>query len=170
MTDLGSFYDPGFVPEDDRDFAPLPEGEYTFVVNDMEPPKDNAKKTGKYVKVDLRVDDGKFANRRLFNYFNIIHENPTVQSIGQSQLFKFSQAVGMARPGKIEDYIGKRGKVFVMVSDDGKNNDCKRFMAIDGKKAPPPPPPPKVAPAAPLVDEATEAGEIGGGQSLPWEN
>lgn len=167
MTDLGSYYDAGFVPDDDREFQPLPEGEYDFVVNDMSGPTDNKNKNGKYVKVDLKIEGGKYEGRRLFNYFNIVHKNPQAQQIGQSQLFKFGNALGMAKPGKVEDYIGKQGRVFVMVADDGKNNDCKRFMARDGKKTVAPPP--KATPTQEAIDEATEAGEIGASEGLPWE-
>lgn len=156
--------------------TPLPEGDYVVEVENMEI-KDTKRGDGKYVKVHLNVIGPKHTGRKLWVNFNIVNPNPKAVEIGQRELYKFSVACGLPGPTKMPLYLGKRLSVVVVVSDDGNNNDIKKFTPL-GKGAKP------SAPKSTAVDAATqrqpspsdlvepdpvqEAADLAADESMPW--
>jgi hypothetical protein len=93
MADLGDTFDPNAIPEDERNFDPVPAGEYLLQVVESDL---NRKGNNEMLKLTIDVMDGPFANRKIFENLNIRHENPTAQGIAQRALADLCIAVGVA--------------------------------------------------------------------------
>lgn len=56
--------------------------------------KQNSKGSGMIVKARLEVLSGPYQGRNLFANFNVLHQNPQAQSIGQAQFSELCHALG----------------------------------------------------------------------------
>jgi hypothetical protein len=154
--DLNAFIASDFVPEEGG-FDPVPEGEYVVEHEDGKV-KDTKAKNGKYFEARLRIKGPSFVNRVVYARFNIANPNPRAQSIGQTELFRYAKAQGFERPGSADAFLGRQCLAVIIVSDDGKNNEVKRFKPLgDGPAKAATTSAPK--PSAPSVK----------GEALPWE-
>ena len=154
--------------------TPIPEGEYTLSVEAMEIKKTKAG-TGKYVEATLTVVGPSQIGRKVWSRFNIQNPSQKAQEIGQRDLYKFSVACGLAAPTNMNAYLGKRLGATIIISDDGNNNDVKKFVALDkGKAVAKPAAKPVSKPAAPAVEAAPEAvqeaNDLAASESMPWED
>lgn len=89
-----------------NDFEPLPNGNYTVLVDSSEE-KLTKTGTGKYVKTTLQVIGGSHAGRKIFNNFNIQNQNEKAQQIGRSDFAKFLKAVNTPQLKNLEEVVGK---------------------------------------------------------------
>lgn len=78
-------FNPAAVEDDGSDFTPLPAGRYLveIIESDTRPTKNGS---GEYVHLKMRVVDGPYENRLLFDNLNYINQNSTTQQIAQKSL------------------------------------------------------------------------------------
>jgi hypothetical protein len=155
MAQLSQPFNPNAVEADERSFDPMPAGTYTFEVveSTIKPTKAG---TGQYIELTLRVAEGQFENRRLWERINFMNENAKVQTIGQQQLKALCDACGIQ--GELEDTQQLHGILFngkVAIEQDktgqyGPRNTIRAFSPYGATQAPaaPSPAPRAAAPAA----------------------
>jgi len=78
---------------EDVSFDPLPKGIYSFQVEEAEV-KDTKDGEGKYISLKLNVIGGDFADRKIFETFNVVNKNPKTVNIAKSDLKKLIIASG----------------------------------------------------------------------------
>ena len=76
-----------------RDFAPIPDGQYSVVVAKAEVKETKA--GGHALNVGYQVTDGEFKGRMIFDFINIEHTNPEVIRIGMERLATIAWATGL---------------------------------------------------------------------------
>ncbi len=81
-------------------FETLPAGRYQVLVDKVEVDETKAKREGtaakgELVKVQFEVLNDQFAGRKLFERFNVSHDNTQAQNIGRGQLAQLCKAVGV---------------------------------------------------------------------------
>ncbi|AWN43141.1 DUF669 domain-containing protein [Methylobacterium durans] len=170
MAYLGNTFDPADVPEDERSFEPMPEGDYNVQIVESEIAA--TKNGGDMLKLTLEVIDGQFANRKVWDNLNIRNSNPTAQQIAQRALADICTATGT---GPITDSEDLHFKPFVAtlkiepprtVGDKtyDARNAVKRYKARGGQ-----PPAGKAAPQRQSAQSSGAARPSGGGTgSRPW--
>lgn len=80
-------------------FEPIPAGWYLAEITKSEM-KDTKAGTGKYLTCQLKVLDGEFKGRYLFNLLNLINPNQVAVEIAQKELASMCEACGL---DEIED-------------------------------------------------------------------
>jgi len=78
--------------EDDGGFEALPPGRYQVIVEEPRI-KDNSKGTGRFASIRLSVQNDQYANRKIFDNFNIEHTSEQAQRIGRGQFARFLKAI-----------------------------------------------------------------------------
>lgn len=145
MADLGEDFDPTSV-DPRTNFDPLPSGKYPaeIVESDVIVPRSGR---GKMLKLTLRITEGEYENRKVFDNINFRHENSQTQEIAQRALAELCAACGHHGPltdsevlhgipivAKVK-YVGEEKK-------DGKTydpkNEIKNYLPRDGANAAPP--------------------------------
>lgn len=82
------------------DFSAVPAGKYKLLVSDIDVSQTKKKMTGmamrgEMIKVELEILDDKAAGSRVFERFNISHDNEQAQNIGRGQFARFAKACGV---------------------------------------------------------------------------
>lgn len=92
MVALGMTYtaDPNNVQ---GDYTPVPPGEYKVIVKDSDM-KENGKRNGHYIQLDLEIIEGEHAGRTLIERLNIDNPNQQAVDIAQRTLNAICVAVG----------------------------------------------------------------------------
>lgn len=109
---------------------PLQPGWYTATVENADV-KPNKAGTGSFLEVEFSIE-----NRRIREYLNIQHTNPTVQEIGLRELAKLQDACGITQLEDSEQLIAKTLSVRVVIKEDpnyGPTNRINGFARLDGK-------------------------------------
>ena len=114
----GQPFDPNAY-EPSVDFDVLPPGKYTCLIESAEL-KTTLKKTGKYIKIALRVVDGQFKNRKLFGNINVQNPSEDCQRRGIAQLSSIGRA---AQCYPVRDTTDLVDKVVVAVVKVKKRED-----------------------------------------------
>ena len=78
-------------------FEALPQGNYLAIIEETEEKKTNAG-TGSYVKVKLRIVEGQYTNRVIFDNLNLDNPNPEAVKIARETLKSICNAVGVFVP------------------------------------------------------------------------
>lgn len=153
MAQLSQPFNPGAVQADERSYEPMPAGTYTFEVveSTIKPTKAG---TGEYIELTLRVAEGQYENRRIWERINFKNDNAKAQDIGQRQLKALCDACGVQ--GELEDTQQLHGILFngkVVIEQDksgqyGPRNTIRAFSPYGGAPAPAAPAPRAAAPAA----------------------
>lgn len=119
MADLEMDFNAGDVPEDDRNFDPIPAGDYMMQVIESEL-KDVKSGEGQQLVLTLEVMDGPYSNRRVWDRLNIHHNNADAQRIAQRSLADLCLAVGIQSLRNSEDLHFKPfiGRVSIKPSKD----------------------------------------------------
>jgi hypothetical protein len=86
-------FDPNSV-EDDRGPAPIPAGRYLLEIVDSQS-VDNKKGTGKYLFLIMRVVEGQYEGRKVFDRINYINVSEQAQQIAQKQLKRLCGLCGV---------------------------------------------------------------------------
>lgn len=89
-----------------RPLGALPPATYNFVVVDAEV-KDAKSGRGQYLQVTSDVQDGDMAGMKLFDRFNIVHDNKTAEEIGRRQLAAFLHSIELVRVADTDELIGR---------------------------------------------------------------
>lgn len=118
-------------------FDALPAGEYKVNVEESELKVTKAG-TGQYLNLSLRVIEGPFQNRIIFDRMNIDNPNPVAQQIGREALSALCHACG--KPGAMDSAelhnIPVIAKVVVKKDDQyGDKNEVKSYKSA-GATAP----------------------------------
>lgn len=82
---------------DQRDFSPLPAGEYLAVVT-ASTEKENRARTGSYLELTFQVIDGEHKGRQLWERLNLNNPNQTAVRIANQQLAGICKAIGIITP------------------------------------------------------------------------
>ena len=158
-------YKPGFmsadIPQDENrgDFKPLPDGEYTIIVDKMDIHPTSTGGVG--LKTTYQVVDGLYKSRLIFDFINVENKNPTAEAIGRRRVAEISYAVGFAdvaddtdlllhKPFKVA--VGSKQETY-QGQTQTKNIIKKVFFAKPGKSEP-------VPVAVPAVAAAMGGGEV----------
>ena len=84
------------IPEDDRNFDPIPIGQYKMQVIESKI-EDTKSGSGQMLTLTLEVVEGQFANRRIWDRLNVRNDNPDAQRIAQRALADLCLAIGVAQ-------------------------------------------------------------------------
>lgn len=109
MADLLETFDPSQVPEDDRNFDPVPAGDYEMQCIDSEI-KGTKDGNGQMLVLTHEIISGPHANRRIWDRLNIRNQNADAQRIAQRALADLCLAVGL---GAIRDSEELHFKPFI---------------------------------------------------------
>ena len=73
---------------------PIPSGWYRAIITEskMAP---TSKPGGQMLNLELKIIDGEFVNRKLFDRLNLVNENPTAEQIAREQLSAICHATGI---------------------------------------------------------------------------
>ena len=157
-------YKPGFmsadIPQDENrgDFKPLPDGEYTIIVDKMDVHPTSTGGVG--LKTTYQVVDGNYKGRLIFDFINVENKNPTAEAIGRRRVAEISYAVGFADVADDTDLllfkpfsvaVGSKKETY-QGQEQVKNIIKKIFFTKPGKSEPVP------APVAEVV--AAVGGEV----------
>ena len=90
-------------PAQPREGGPLPAGTYSVEITNAEV-RDLKSGKGQGLSVEYTViDPEQFARRKVWSNFNIVHENPRAQDIGQEQLSALCAAFDIAHLGDSDE-------------------------------------------------------------------
>lgn len=140
MASLGSSFDATGVDTTQRDYTPLPDGDYKLEVeaSDVAATK---KGDGTILKLTYRViEPEEFADRKIFANINISNPNPTAQETGQRELASLCRAVELPKIDDSEElhfrsFMAKVGLDKARKDPDGndypRRNKIKRFYFPD---------------------------------------
>jgi hypothetical protein len=93
MTALPGKFDPSKIPEDDRNFEPIPAGIYKMQVIESRL-QDTSSGSGQILVLTLEVLEGQFKGRRIWDNLNIINANADAQRIAQRSLADLCELLG----------------------------------------------------------------------------
>jgi hypothetical protein len=96
MVALPETFAPSDVPADDRNFEPIPVGNYKVQVIESKI-EATSKGTGQMLVLTLEILDGPFANRRLWDRLNVRNDSPVAQVIAQRALADLCLQIGVAQ-------------------------------------------------------------------------
>lgn len=101
------------VPEDDRNFDPLPAGEYTMQVIESKI-EDTKTGSGQMLVLTIEVINGPHTNRRIWDRLNIVNQNADAQRIAQRALADLCLAIGVSSVRDTEElhfkpFVGRVG-------------------------------------------------------------
>jgi hypothetical protein len=164
-------FNPDAVEDDGVDFAPLPQGRYLVEITESDT-RTTKNGSGEYVHLKMRVVEGPYENRFLFDNLNYINQNQTAQQIGQKILRRLCRLCSVE--GELENTEQlhfHRFHVSVSIKADtgyGPQNAVRYPDAPDADQmemlAPAPEPAPKPAAAArPALRPAAS------GAAKPWQ-
>lgn len=126
----------------------LPPGEYLIqaVKSDVKPTRSG---NGTVAEYEYEILDGQFKGRRLWDRFNMRHENAQAQEIGQRQFSALCHAAGVMNVSNTEQLHFKPVIGVVKVRPAGPDkqgvhreaqNEFGGYKPRDGKASPPPTP------------------------------
>jgi len=151
MTDmkLTGFNADDFQTEQ-RDFSPLPAGEYLAVIT-ASTEKGTRAGTGSYLELTFQVIDGEHKGRQLWERLNINNPNKTAEQIARESLAAICKAIGITTP---DDSSELHDAPMVIIVGHRKRQDNGEITnVIKGYKregaAPPVQQAPKQAPGKP---------------------
>lgn len=140
----------------DKKFDPIPAGWYNVMIVDSEI-KPNSAGTGNYLQLTVRVVDGQFAGRQIFDTLNISHPNAVAQDIAQKKLSAYCHATGVMQLNDSQQLHGIPLAVRVTIKNDptGQYDPRNEVKAVKSVNEGPGPSPtigaPMSAPALPPV-------------------
>jgi len=132
-------FDFSMFKEEEKRSGALPAGNYT-VIADSAQIKQNKKKNGHYVALQLSICDGKkYNNKKLFDYLNFDNPNETAQEMGRGRLKRLLNLSGvkesdMAKASP-QSIVGKKFGVYVSIDKQEGREDGNRISSYSEVKA-----------------------------------
>lgn len=124
--------------EPQKAFEPLPSGWYNVQIEESEM-RDASTQGNEYLELKMKVLDGDFANRVIYDRLNIINSSEVAQAIAYEQLSAICHATGVIN---VEDTDELHGKPFMAKvklkpanGDYEAGNDVKGYKACDGSES-----------------------------------
>lgn len=162
------------VEENNSPFDPIPADKYPLQATKIE--LADTKAGGKMVKVSFEVLSGQYANRKVFENFNIQHHNSQTVNIALGQIKQWLHACGLNHNQRLTLNLLRQleGREFlghVRVAKDksgqyGDQNRMGKYEALAGASNPSPAPYQAAIPQASASTQAPPA--AASNQSLPW--
>jgi hypothetical protein len=116
-------------------FEPIPAGWYNMMIIDseMKPTRDG---NGAYLQLTLKVIDGQYAGRQIFDRLSIQHQNPIAAEIAYRRLSAYCHATGVLQIQDSQQLHGIPLKVRVSVRTDSTgqyepSNEIKAVKPIN---------------------------------------
>lgn len=144
---LGAGYNAAEV--ETQDSEPLAAGEYVVAIESAEL-KGTKAGNGTGCNMAFEVVDGPSTGRKVFNWFNLQHENPKATQIGQAEFAALCKSVGVLTPQDTDELLGKFCTIRVVIKEG--RNEVKGFKPAPTGEAP--------KPAAPAPSTA---------KVMPWQ-
>lgn len=137
------------------DYSPIPPGVYTLLIDAAEIKQTRA--GDDMLKITLRVDDGEFAGRLLWENLVYGHSSEKVQNIARSKMAAMQRALGKECKGP-DDFVGGvfQGKVGISPASGNYGPSNRLDRVVEGGAAT------QSAPAAPAQPSTTNGG------AKPW--
>lgn len=151
MAKLGQQFDATAHDTEQREYTPIPDGDYALEVLESDVVET---KSGMGLKLTYQVTEGDYEGRRIYGFMNIANESAQAQEIGQKELASLCRAIGLPMIEDSEELHFKRfeakigmGKPSKEKEDDGRGNmvpkyparnEIKRFYFPDEGGAPKP--------------------------------
>jgi len=158
---------------DDEGFGVLPAGQYVCRIVESDVKANNAG-TGRYLTLTLKVEEGQYAGRLVWDLLNIQHSNPTAQKIGQGALKRYMTACGIQ--GSLQDSNQLHNIPFIAslkIKPDDRDGERNHVGNVKPYQNPTPtqqqnsaPAQQRPAPQQPAKNTPSASGAGG----LPWEN
>lgn len=146
MAKLDQPFNANDVPERE-DFTPVPPGSYTAMIVASEAKATS--KGGEMIVLEIDIQDGEHAGRKLFERLNIKNDNPKAVDIAFRTLSEIVKAVGKTTIKDTEELHNKRMSIEVRVEPakpyvkDGVDmpgspqNSIKKFLPVSGSVSTP---------------------------------
>lgn len=101
----------------DQSFEPIPAGWYNMMIteSEMKPTKDG---NGAYLQVTLKVVDGQYVGRQVFDRLNLQNQNPVAAEIAYKRLSAYCHATGVIQVQDSQQLHGIPFKARVSVRTD----------------------------------------------------
>jgi len=138
MTALPQTFNPNEIPEDDRNFDPIPAGTYKLQVTESKLEEARSGEGNQILTLTLEVLDGPYQNRKIWDRLNIINKNQTAQQIAQRALADLCLACGLNSIKDTEELHFKPFTARVTIQPDktGQYAPQNRVRYTVGKGAP----------------------------------
>ena len=159
MASLFTAFDASTVDPQDS-FDPIPAGNYLVEITDSEM-KPTKAGTGSYLQMTLKVLQGNYAGRLLWERLNLDNPNKTAVEIAQKTLSSICHATGVLNVTDSVQLHNKPmiAKVKVKRDDEyGDKNELSGFKKAEGAAMP--------TAAHPAVQQAAQSAPAA--QSMPW--
>ena len=126
---------------------PVPDGSYLAEIVDQDE-KENSKKSGRFVHVKWEIAEGEHLGRWIPEWINYIHKHSEVtQRIGEQQLKKLCDALGIDKVSDTDELQGKRAIITVGTDKNDKSRNV--VFAYEPVQQSAPAPAPKTESEAP---------------------
>jgi len=126
-------FDPKSVPPA-VGFEPLPRGEYLCVMSSSEM-KATSKGNGEYLALTFTVIEGQHADRKIFDYLNLVNPSLMTVNIARGTLSAICHAVGVLTPTDTSELHDRPLLVTVKIKDD--RNAVTAYKPASGASAAP---------------------------------
>jgi hypothetical protein len=107
---------------------PVPDGSYLAEIVDQDE-KENSKKSGRFVHVKWEIAEGEHLGRWVPEWINYIHESEVTQRIGEQQLKKLCDAIGIDGLADTDQMQGLRA--IITVGTDKKDSSRNVVVAYE---------------------------------------
>lgn len=146
--------------QEDRDFQPLPEGEYMVEIKTAEI-KETKAGTGQYINLRMDVIEGKYIKRVLFSMLNIKSHSDVAEKIGRAQLGEIMRCNNIATLQDTDQLIGATMMANVAIGEykGQPKNEVKGYRSASGAS-------PMLKAAAPIENSNTAPEATG--KAPPW--
>ena len=144
MARLGTAFDATQHDTTQSDYSELPNGTYKMEIEaaDVVPTSTGS---GTILKTTLKVlEPAEYADRKLFNNYNIENKNPQAQEIGQRQFASLCRALEMSSVEDTDDLLFKSFTVRVALGKPSKDGqyparaEIKKYFFPDENNVPEP--------------------------------
>jgi hypothetical protein len=123
---------------DKADFAPVPRGDYWMILKERKDQGEyeNNEGTGTYLKAVFTISRDPYKNRKIFENFNVGHNNLEARDIGWGMIYAWARACGIQNIRDTTELIGREFKAHVVIKPSDKpqysdQNAIRFFIARD---------------------------------------
>lgn len=112
-------------------FEPIPAGWYNMMIIDSEM-KPTSNGQGAYLQLTLKVMDGQYAGRQVFDRLNLQHQNPIVTEIAYRRLSAYCHATGVLQIQDSQQLHGipLKARVSVRTDSTGQYDPSNEIKAV----------------------------------------
>ena len=126
--------------EPQQSFEPIPKGWYNLAVESCEL-KPTKAGTGSYLSLQLKVQEGEFANRTVFDMITYSNPNAQAVEIGHRKLSALCRAVGIVELTSTDMFLNRvvAAKVGIRIDKTGTydpQNDVREYKSASAATAP----------------------------------